>query len=124
MLTSLVQPIVGKTPEPLDADQLTLLVELLALNFHEHIELKPLFERAEDLIYKSTAAERTRRLKSLRSVARRWRGFACRPRRMARTAWSSNSPVESRKGSTCRQPVASWLSASAASAWPRQHRSW
>ena len=48
MFNSLINPFVGSQRcEPISPDQEQLLVELLALNFHEHFELKPLFERVD-----------------------------------------------------------------------------
>jgi hypothetical protein len=51
------------------ADRLTLLAELLALNFHEHFELGPLLRYVEQLDGQSPQNQRT-----LRSVARRVTG--------------------------------------------------
>ncbi|HSQ69126.1 MAG TPA: hypothetical protein VLM41_03505 [Steroidobacteraceae bacterium] len=51
------------------ADRLTLLAELLALNFHEHFELGPLLRYVERLDQQSEQNRRT-----LRSVARRVTG--------------------------------------------------
>lgn len=48
MLNSLIEPIIGKDKGAIvDPDRERLLVELLALNFHEHFELKPLMERVD-----------------------------------------------------------------------------
>jgi hypothetical protein len=49
MFTSLIGPIVGsqKDGEAIPADRERLLAELLALNFHENFELKPLMEDAD-----------------------------------------------------------------------------
>jgi hypothetical protein len=47
MLNSLIEPIIGKDKGVVDPDRERLLVELLALNFHEHFELKPLMERVD-----------------------------------------------------------------------------
>lgn len=48
MFNSLINPFIGaQSGERLPADREQLLVELLALNFHEHFELKPLFERVD-----------------------------------------------------------------------------
>lgn len=42
MFKELVNPIIGQNKQGLTRDQEQLLVELLALNFHEHFELKPM----------------------------------------------------------------------------------
>lgn len=69
MFSSLIDPIVGpKRGDGMSAEGERLLVELLALNFHEHFELKPLFDRVDKRLA-SEKAEEARR--SLRSVADR-----------------------------------------------------
>lgn len=67
MFDSLIGPIVGseKTGN-ISVDRERLLVELVALNFHEHFEVKPLFERLDRKL-QGMNMER----ESLRSVARR-----------------------------------------------------
>jgi hypothetical protein len=60
----------------LDADRELLLAELLALNFHEHFEFKPLLLHADERLSKVsardiTSATRSRARDGLRSVARR-----------------------------------------------------
>jgi len=48
MFSSLIGPIIGpQTGDAIPADREKLLVELLLLNFHEHIELKPLMLHAD-----------------------------------------------------------------------------
>lgn len=67
MFDSLIGPIVGSEKKgdiPIDRER--LLVELVALNFHEHFEVKPLFERLDQKL-QGMKKER----ESLRSVARR-----------------------------------------------------
>lgn len=76
LFENLIAPIGGaKGGEGLDADQQRLFVELLMLNFHEHIEFKPLLIHADKRLSKET--EDKKELKkardSLRSVARRVR---------------------------------------------------
>jgi hypothetical protein len=63
------------------ADRLTLLAELLALNFHEHFELGPLLRYVERLEGQTPANRRT-----LRSVARRVTG-----RQIAMLGWTGDS---------------------------------
>ncbi len=50
MFTSLIGPIAGsqRDGKPIPADRERLLAELLALNFHENFELKPLMQDAAD----------------------------------------------------------------------------
>lgn len=71
MFNSLIEPIGGaKKGEDIPVDREQLLVELLALNFHEHFELKPLF----DWVERRRALEGPKGVqarKSLRSIARR-----------------------------------------------------
>lgn len=63
MFTSLISPIVGsqKDGKLIPADREQLLAELLALNFHENFELKPLMEDASERL----AAEADSKRKSL-----------------------------------------------------------
>lgn len=69
MFKSLIDPFVGSQKgERISVDREQLLVELLALNFHEHFELKPLFERVDKrLAREGSQAARN----SLRSIADR-----------------------------------------------------
>lgn len=69
MFKSLIDPFVGSQKgERISVDREQLLVELLALNFHEHFELKPLFERVDErLAREGSQAARN----SLRSIAGR-----------------------------------------------------
>jgi len=79
MFTSLIAPIVGpqKDGQPVPADRERLLAELLALNFHENFELKPLLEDAAQRLAAEAenkpkgAAEAADLRESLWSVARR-----------------------------------------------------
>lgn len=67
MFSSLIGPIVGSQKGGnISADRERLLVELVALNFHEHFEVKPLLERVDQRL-QGMKTER----ESLRSVARR-----------------------------------------------------
>jgi hypothetical protein len=69
MFKSLIDPFVGsQKSERISTDREQLLVELLALNFHEHFELKPLFDRVDKRLAGEGAQEARR---SLRSVADR-----------------------------------------------------
>lgn len=76
LFENLIAPIGGaKDGKGLDADHQRLLVELLMLNFHEHIEFKPLLIHADKRL--TTEIEdkitSTKARDSLRSVARRVR---------------------------------------------------
>lgn len=77
MFSSLIEPVVGpRKGDSIPADREQLLVELLALNFHEHFELKPLMihadarlaaKQVEGMTIQQAQAAR----ESLRSIARR-----------------------------------------------------
>ncbi|MDE2059553.1 MAG: hypothetical protein KGL31_10305 [candidate division NC10 bacterium] len=69
MFNSLINPFIGsQNGERISVDREQLLVELLALNFHEHFELKPLFERID----KRLAGEGSQEARNaLRSIADR-----------------------------------------------------
>ncbi|MDE2485558.1 MAG: hypothetical protein KGL32_10000, partial [candidate division NC10 bacterium] len=70
MFKSLIEPFVGKGGSiPPDREQ--LLVELLALNFHEHFELKPLLERVDQNLTLRNPERIKARKESLRSITRR-----------------------------------------------------
>jgi hypothetical protein len=77
MFTSLIDPVVGSQKgAAIHPDRERLLVELLALNFHEHFELKPLMLHADERLateqpegMSREQAEKSR--ESLRSIARR-----------------------------------------------------
>ena len=72
MFSSLIEPVVGPKKGaliPLDREQ--LLVELLALNFHEHFELKPLFERVDQRLALLRSSQARESRESLRSIVRR-----------------------------------------------------
>lgn len=77
MFSSLVEPVVGaQKGAAIDPDRERLLVELLALNFHEHFELKPLLLHADGRLASERVEGLTRRQvqearESLRSIARR-----------------------------------------------------
>ncbi len=60
MFTNLITPIVGSQKEgsPISPDRERLLVELLALNFHENIELKPLMEDVCQRLTPKTSSRR------------------------------------------------------------------
>jgi hypothetical protein len=68
MFDKLISPIAGPNRE-LNADQERVLAELLTLNFHEHIEFKPLLLHADKRLATAPGAARD----SLRSVVRRVR---------------------------------------------------
>lgn len=75
MFKSLIDPFVGsqkgggRPPDQIDREQ--LLVELLALNFHEHFEMKPLFRHVDAglALIKDKGAQEKR--DALRSITRR-----------------------------------------------------
>ena len=77
MFSSLIDPVVGPGKgDAIPAERETLLVELLALNFHEHFELKPLLLHADERLgakqvdgMTTQQARATR--ESLRSIVRR-----------------------------------------------------
>lgn len=78
MFRDLIGPIVGstKTSEDISADRERLLVELLALNFHDHFELKPVMLHVDDRlaheeIKEMDPTQRENARESLRSAARR-----------------------------------------------------
>ncbi len=60
MFTSLIGPIAGsqKDGNPIPADRERLLAELLALNFHENFELKPLMQDAADRLVAEADAQK------------------------------------------------------------------
>lgn len=66
MFNSLINPFVGsQSGERMPVDREQLLVELLALNFHEHFELKPLFERVDKRLAKEKNQEARNALRSI-----------------------------------------------------------
>lgn len=67
MFNSLINPFVGSQANgvQISADREQLLVELLALNFHEHFELKPLFERVDKRLLKEGSQEARNALRSI-----------------------------------------------------------
>lgn len=72
MFSSLIEPIIGSQKGesiPLDREQ--LLVELLALNFHEHFEMKPLFQRVDARLASMRDKNAQEKRGVLRSIARR-----------------------------------------------------
>ncbi len=77
MFSNLIDPIAGpQKDQPIPREREQLLVELLALNFHEHFEVKPLMLRVDERITAERAngsdpkeAEKARH--SIRSIARR-----------------------------------------------------
>jgi len=62
MFNSLISPIVGsqKDGKPIAASREVLLAELLALNFHENFELKPLMEDASERLVAESRDSRPR----------------------------------------------------------------
>lgn len=75
MFTSLISPIAGpqKDGKPILREREALLAQLLALNFHENFELKPLMEHASNGLVagKAQVPEKLDPRKPLWSVARR-----------------------------------------------------
>lgn len=72
MFSNLINPVVGDRKGNLDVDLERLLVELLALNFHEHFALSPLMVRVDERLARDTQkeeAEKSRARESLRYVA-------------------------------------------------------
>ncbi|MBI2884362.1 MAG: hypothetical protein HYY11_10750 [Candidatus Methylomirabilis oxyfera] len=66
MFNSLINPFIGSQGgELISADREQLLVELLALNFHEHFELKPLFERVDKRLAREGKPEARHALRSI-----------------------------------------------------------
>lgn len=66
MFNSLINPFVGsQSGERMPIDREQLLVELLALNFHEHFELKPLFERVDKRLAKERMVDARNALRSI-----------------------------------------------------------
>jgi hypothetical protein len=78
MFSNLIGPIAGpyKDGKEISPERETLLVELLALNFHDHFEFKPLLEFVDDRL-KKTSVQRGKEKEakeageSLRSISRR-----------------------------------------------------
>src|SRR5712692_1611654 len=60
MFNSLISPIVGSQTggKPIPADREELMAKLLALNFHENFELKPLLEDASTKLEKEAASKK------------------------------------------------------------------
>jgi hypothetical protein len=78
MFHDLIGPIVGSATDKrgISVDRERLLAELLALNFHEHFELKPLMMHVDERLASEddadmSPAEREHARESLRSAARR-----------------------------------------------------
>ena len=98
MFSNLLGPVAGpNTGSGLSPDREKLLVELLALNFHENLELKPLMEdvdkKLSDESGKQTGNPADDPRESLRSVARR---VADRQISSIRWGWgASSSPLTS-----------------------------
>lgn len=90
MMGHLIGPFVGSVQggKPIDPDSARLLLEVLALNFHTHFELKPLFLRVDGDLHRTN--QEPSRLE-LRAVARR---LVDRQIAMLQAA----SPVDSRRG--------------------------
>lgn len=111
MFTSLISPVVGsqKDGKPIPAEREQLLAELLALNFHENFDLKPLLEDASERL----VAEDTSKRKSLPdspdvreplwSIARR-----IAERQKASLAWEWAAYKSSQRGGLLR---GSWQAA-------------
>jgi len=76
MFKDLVGPIIGTDPEKITIERKRLLVELLALNFGENFELKPLLIEVDEELAKRIEEKKEREKimlerESLRSIARR-----------------------------------------------------
>jgi hypothetical protein len=77
MFSSLIDPVVGpRMGDSVPAEREALLVELLALNFHEHFELKPLLMHADERLGAKhvngmTTQQAQAARESLRSIVRR-----------------------------------------------------
>jgi|KBSSwiStaDraftv2_1062776.scaffolds.fasta_scaffold05606_3 hypothetical protein len=73
MFSDLISPVVGgRESGELDPEREALLSELLTINFHEHIELKPLLQHVYDRATSVTDSAKSREIReSLRSIARR-----------------------------------------------------
>jgi len=75
MFGQLIGPIADrKQGEPMDPARYALLVQLLALNFHEHFEFRPLMQHADDALkaaHGMTPAQAQAMRDALRSVAHR-----------------------------------------------------
>jgi hypothetical protein len=73
MFSNLIGPIAGpQKDKEVPPERETLLVELLALNFHDHFELKPLLEFVDEKTISKMAPKLGREARdSLRSIARR-----------------------------------------------------
>lgn len=73
MFRDLINPITASKQDKIPVDREQLMTELLALNFHEHFELKPLMLRVDERIDSDLEGdeEKISARKSLRSVARR-----------------------------------------------------
>jgi hypothetical protein len=73
MFSSLLSPVIGsREAGELDIDREVLLTELLALNFHEHFEFKPLLQHVYDRAKRADPSARAEDIReSLRSIARR-----------------------------------------------------
>ena len=75
MFNNLIGPIAGPTKDaPIKPDQERVLVELLTLNFHEHVEFKPLLLHADQRLATELPPEQSRKArKSLQSAVHRVR---------------------------------------------------
>lgn len=74
MFSNLIGPVAGPYTEgaEIKPDRERLLVELLALNFHEHFEFKPLLKYVDERIAEEMSPDQAKKARdSLRSVARR-----------------------------------------------------
>jgi len=74
MFSNLIGPIIGpRESGEIDTERERLLAELLALNFHEHFEFKPLMMHVDDRLRTEPRTPEWKRIarNSLRSIARR-----------------------------------------------------
>ena len=107
MFNNLIAPIAGPVKDQrIGADEQRVLVELLVLNFHEHVEFKPLLLNADRRIASeikpAEAADAARR--SLRSAVRRVldRQLAVLQKDCV-TAWAGASDAAARRPQGCRE---------------------
>ena len=72
MFSDLIQPIVGADVTKIDVKREQLLAQLLALNFHEHFEFKPLLLRVDERLKAELSGQALdERLGQLRGMMRR-----------------------------------------------------
>ncbi len=103
MFSSLISPIAGSVKDggELKTDREELLVELVALNFHETFELKPLMEDVDTKLAKESKSQgkldESERREALRSIARR-----IADRQIGSIQWEWASTPESSSDPACQ----------------------